>query len=84
MAHTLETYEFRTQGHRTSNSSGPGGLKRFLDGQIWSVEPGVDSATTSARSLRVTLISTARRHGVKIRTNIAEGKVIVQKIGDRE
>ena len=83
MAHILENYTFRTQGHRTSNSSGPGGLKRYLDGQIWSLEPGVDSATTSPRSLRVTLMSTAKRHGYKIRTNVVEGKVIVQKIGDK-
>ena len=55
-------------------------LKEYLDGQVWSLEPGVDSAARTPKTLRVHMYMLAKRMGCKIRTNAVDGKLIVQKI----
>ena len=77
MAHVIADYTFRAQGERLKSYN----LDQYLDGQIWSVEPGVDTGTLKPQSVRASLLQLAKRRGCKVRTNVVEGRVIVQKIG---
>ena len=69
-------FSFRTQGQHKKAYN----LKQYLDGQVWSLNPGEDAGGDSPKSVRSSMIQAAKRQGCKARTNIVEGRVVVQKI----
>jgi hypothetical protein len=56
---------------------------KWLDGQIWKLESGVDFAG-SPRSFVGTVHHAAKRMGVRAQTREADGHLYVQKLGTLE
>lgn len=54
----------------------------WLDGSVWKLDE--DDASTTLRSLRMSIQQKARQRGLKVRTGMLDGHLYLQVTGPRE
>ena len=74
MAEVLEDYDFPRWGPQ--NCLYP--YDQWFDGQIWKICKGIDLDCT-VESMRVSLFTTAKKRGVRIRTAKKGDAIIIQR-----
>jgi hypothetical protein len=81
MASVLTEFPVRRIGFRKGVSR----WDKYLDGQVWRLESGVDF-TTKARGVQTSLSIIARKRGVTIMTRLVDGEsaIVVQLIAKAE
>lgn len=70
MAQVLREYEF------TRRATG-GKFARYLDGQIWRLDPAEDTHNKNAASLRTALYSAARRVHKNVRIAVENDRAVI-------
>ena len=73
MAKVIKSFAFSS----TRSNNHP--WRQWLDGRIWQLQHGEDFHC-KVESFRTAAFVAARRHGIKIRTSVVEGGIVIQAI----